>query len=54
MIEFFSKFENRGIKITGVNSIIITKYINLRLFTVIVYGVGVRCDRRRVSLLSPF
>ena len=33
------KFENRGIKIARVNSILTTKYINLQLFTLILYGV---------------
>ena len=31
MIEFLRKFENRGIKIAWVNSIIISKSINLQL-----------------------
>ena len=38
-IKFFRKFENRGIKIARVNSILITKSINLPLFTLILYGV---------------
>ena len=47
MIEFLRKFENLGIKIAWVNSIL----INLTLFfTLIFKGVGVRSDRR----LSPF
>ena len=54
MVEFLRKFKNRGIKITRVNSILITKSSNLQLFTFILYGVGVRCDRRRISVLSPF
>ena len=33
------KIENRGIKIARVNSIFITKSINLQLFTLILYGV---------------
>ena len=41
MIEFLRKFENRGIKISLINSILITKSINLQLFTLILYGVGV-------------
>ena len=53
MVEFLRKFENRGIKIAPVNSILITKSIDL-----VIYfnfdGVGVRCDRRRFSVLSPF
>ena len=40
MIEFFRKFENRFIKISRVNSILITKSINLQLFTLIFDGVG--------------
>ena len=40
MDEFLRKFENRSIKITQV----ITKSINLQLFTIIWYCVGVRCD----------
>ena len=45
MIEFLRKFEKRGIKIDWDNSILITKSINLQLFTLILYGVGVCCDR---------
>ena len=50
MAEFLRKFENRGIKIATicheilVTSILITKSFNLQLFTLISYGVGVRCD----------
>ena len=40
MIEFLRKFENRGIKIARVNTILNTKSINLELFTLILYGVG--------------
>ena len=40
MIEFLRKFETHVIKISLVNSIIITKSINLQLFTLILYGVG--------------
>ena len=39
MIEFLRKFENRGIKIAWVDSIFITKFLNLQLFTLILYGV---------------
>ena len=53
MIEFLSKFENRGFIISRVNLILITKSINLQLFTLILYGVGVRGDRRRFSVISP-
>ena len=38
------ELDNRGIKIAWVNSIHITKSINLQLFTLILYGVDVRCD----------
>ena len=44
MVEFLRKFENRDIKIARVNSILITKSINLHLFTLILYDVGLRCD----------
>ena len=44
MIEFLEKIQNRGMKIARVNSILITKSINLHLFTLILYGVGVHCD----------
>ena len=54
MIEFLKKIEKRGIKITRVNSIFIAKSINLLLFTLILHGVGVCCDRNRFSVLSPF
>ena len=40
MVEFLRKFENRGIKIDRVNSIHITKSVNLQIFTFILYGVG--------------
>ena len=36
--------KNRGIKIARVNSILITISIDLQLFTLILYGVGVRYD----------
>ena len=35
MVEFITKFENRCIKIARVNSILITKYTNLLLFSLI-------------------
>ena len=54
MIEFLRKFENPRIKIGLVNPILITKSINLQLFTLIFCGFGVRCDQMRFSLLSPF
>ena len=52
MVDFLRKFENRGTKINRVNSILITKSINLPLFTLILYSAGVRCNRRRFSVLS--
>ena len=54
MVEFFRKFENRSIKIARVNSILITKSINLQLFTLIFYGFRVSYDLTRLSVLSPF
>ena len=41
MLEFLRKFENRGIKIDRVNSIRITKSINLLYFCTV---LGFRCD----------
>ena len=40
MVEFLRKFENRFINIGRVNSILITKFIYLQLFTLILYGDG--------------
>ena len=54
MVEFLRKFEDRNIKIARVNSILITKSINVQLFTLLLCGVGVRCDLMRFSVLSPF
>ena len=54
MVKFLRKFENRGIKIARVNLILITKSINLQLFTLIFYGGWVRCGRRRFLVLSLF
>ena len=53
MVDFFRKRKNHGIKISPVNSFLITKSVNLQL-TLILYGVGVRCDRRRFTVHSPF
>ena len=53
MVEYIKKIENRGIKIPLVNFILITKSINLQFVTLILNYVGVRCDRRRFSVLSP-
>ena len=44
MVEFHIKFENRGIKIARLNSILIAKSVNLQLFTLILYGVWVCCE----------
>ena len=45
MFQLFRTFENRGIKIARVNLILIAKFINLKVFTLFLYGVGgVRCD----------
>ena len=54
MVYFLTKFENRSIKIALVNSILITKSINLELFTLILYSFGVRFDLGRFSVLRPF
>ena len=35
MVELLRKFEKREIKIARINSILITKYINLQLFSLI-------------------
>ena len=45
ILEFLTKFENRGIKISRVNSIFFIKSINLLSFTLISYEVGspLRC-----------
>ena len=40
MVEFLRKFENPGIKIARVKSILITKSVNLQLFILILYGIG--------------
>ena len=54
MVEFFRKFEYRSIKIAQVNSIRITKSVNLEFFNLILHCVLVRCDRRKICMLSPF
>ena len=54
MIEFLKKIEKRGIKIARVNSIFTAKSFNLLLFTLILYVVGVRCDRSRFSVHRLF
>ena len=54
MIEFVRKFENASIIIARVNSILMSKSINLQLFTLILKGFGLRCDLRRFSVHSQF
>ena len=44
IVGFLRKFENRGIKIARVNPILITKYMNLQLYSLILYNAGARCD----------
>ena len=44
MVEFLRNLENRGIKIARVNSIHITKSMDLQLFTLIFCDVGGCCD----------
>ena len=48
------KIEDRSIKIARVNSILVTKLINLPLFTLILEDFGGRCDLGRFSVISPF
>ena len=52
MVEFSREFENRRIEIARVNSIIIAKYIDFRLFTSFFGGVCASCDQCRFSMLS--
>ena len=40
MVEFLGKFEYCGINMARVNSILITKSIDFKLFTLILYGDG--------------
>ena len=40
MVQFHRKFENCGVKIVRVNSILITKSVYSQLFTLILFGVG--------------
>ena len=47
MVELFRKFENRGIKIARINSILIIKYISL-----VIYFKFVRCWGSVVMLTS--
>ena len=56
MVEFRRKLENRGIKIAWVNSILISKSINLQLFTLILYVLGsvVMTSLNYPPVLSPF
>ena len=48
------KFENRGIKITRVYSILITKSINIQFFTLILYGLGGPLWSKAISVHSQF
>ena len=61
MVKFLRKLENhrrnnlRIIKMLELTRFdLVTKSINLQLFTLILYGVGVRCDRRQFLVHSPF
>ena len=54
MVEFLKKFENCSIKIARVNSILMTKSINLLLFTLILDGFGWRCDVDIFKLTASF
>ena len=54
IFEFLRKFENRGIKFARVDYILITKSINLQIFTLILCGVGgVRYDINIFELTAP-
>ena len=44
MVEFPTKFENCRVKIDRLDSILITKSVNLQFFTLILYGVWGSCD----------
>ena len=46
MVEFLRKFEIRGCEIARVNSILITKFINLLLFCSVLGSVVVEGDFR--------
>ena len=50
IVEFLRKFENRGIKIDRVHSILITKSIDFQSFTLILYGVAMGADVMLTSL----
>ena len=51
MVEFIRKFENCGIKIAGVNSILTTKSINLLYFCTVLGSVVIESD---FQCNSPF
>ena len=53
MRKWMIEFETSRIEVAWVNSILITKPIDVQLFNLILYGYGVRCDLRRFSVLSP-
>ena len=53
ILEFLRKFENGGIKIAWAKSILISKSINLQLFTLILHTVlEVRCDVDIIKLTA--
>ena len=43
-----------ALKLLELTRFLSPKSINLQLFTLILYGFGVRCDLRRFLVLSPF
>ena len=51
--QIFRKFENRCIK-RELTRFLSTNLSIYELFTLVLFGVGVRCDRMRFSLHSPF
>ena len=51
--QILRKFENCDIEIARVNSIFNIKYINLQLFTLILYTDAVGSDQSQFSKLSP-
>ena len=51
MVEFLRKSDGHGYKIARVNSILVAK---INQYTLILYSVGVRCDRGRFWVHSPF
>ena len=51
MVEFLRKYESCGIKIARVK---LNSHHQIYQFTLILYGVGVRCHRVRFYVPSPF